>query len=267
MSTTEEAALLASMMRRIAALERAASRREWQPGDIKQTVATVAEEGWLFFGQSILNADTLYPALWAVAPASWKSGTSLTLPVLTDRVLREGVTVGDLAGSDSTTLTIANLPSHDHSINHGHADTLAAPAHTHTLPNHVHTMAHTHSIDPPPTTTSTTGAHAHTQRINGFAAVGATGNLGGNAANNANGGATASAGDHEHTVNIASFTSGGSSAANTGNPTTLPASGGASATALTGSVTNHTGVSGPTGSGTAVNHTPAHMTVRTMIKV
>lgn len=102
----------------------------WSPGDLKATVVTVAPSGWLMMnGQAITNADTTYAALWAVVPAAWKSGTTLTLPNMTDRVTMGGGTLGAVGGNNSLTLVIANLPAHDH-----------------TMANHTHPMPHTHDV-------------------------------------------------------------------------------------------------------------------------
>lgn len=66
-------------------------------------------------------------------------------------------------------------------------------------------VAHTHTIDPPATSTSTAGAHTHTSPIHVFAG----GTVGGFGAVITGGSTTtSSAGSHSHTVDIAPFTSG-----------------------------------------------------------
>lgn len=110
-----------------------------KPGDFKTSCVTVAATGWLHMnGQSIANADTAYAALWAVVPASWKTGTTLTLPDMTNRILQGGAagTIGDLVGANTKTLLEENLPPHVHT----------GPSHTHTGGVHTHGMAHTHTI-------------------------------------------------------------------------------------------------------------------------
>lgn len=85
-------------------------------GTTATTIASSAPTGWLFHNQTILNANSTYPSLWAVAPASWKSGTTLTIPDLTDAALMQaGTTVlGASGGANSRTIATANLPSHTH---------------------------------------------------------------------------------------------------------------------------------------------------------
>lgn len=118
-------------------------------GTIRPTIATTADDGWLLMGQSISNADTTYPYLWAKAPSSWKSGTTLNLPSETDLVLRGATSgVGDLSGANTVTLATANLPSHTHTINHDHPSATTGNQ----------SVNHTHNFS---ATTSATGAHNH----------------------------------------------------------------------------------------------------------
>jgi hypothetical protein len=72
----------------------------------------VAPAGWLFLdGSVIANAQTLYPDLWAVAPAGLKSGASLHLPNMANMfVSGPGATALATAGG-SDTLSQANLPA------------------------------------------------------------------------------------------------------------------------------------------------------------
>jgi len=112
----------------------------WHPGDIKTTVSTVAPIGWLMLdGHTETNAQTLLPDLWAVAPATWKSGANLVLPNMSNRALIGGGTIGSVGGSNSKVLSVANLPVHDHTM-----------AHVHTI-NHDHKNANT----------GTSGYHDH----------------------------------------------------------------------------------------------------------
>lgn len=116
---------------------------------------------------------------------------------------------------------------------------------------HTHTMAHTHPVDPPSTTTSTDGAHTHdsgsyfaaldfdggTNQIfideepGNFTASYKMGNLSDDGASGSArsegvnvGGTSASNGDHDHTVNIASFTSGAASVSTTSSSLSSPQS-------------------------------------------
>lgn len=215
-------------------------------------VWATAPAGYLFFGQSILNADTAYPALWSAVPAAWKVGTSLTLPVMTDRTLMETVaTVGALAGSMTHQLAAASLPPHAHTMDHDH------PAGTtgNQSANHTHSMAHDHgSFDTP-----SGGAHQHTQRY----LTTATGS-GSNADLARPGGATftftdiSNAGDvadgaHVHSIDVPNY-SGNTLGVSVDHQHSFDVA------AFTGNTGN-----GP-GTTTAINHTPAHMNIRFAIR-
>lgn len=156
--------------------------------------------------------------------------------------------IGSVAGSDSASIAVANLPSHTHNMRN----------HTHSIASHTHTMAHTHTInhDHGAVTSSSSGAHTHS--VSGTAASAGNHNHnqgvawehggdtqygsvtignksrrqdwldGGNnqypntSTNGAHthgvSGTAASAGAHTHSVDLPNFTgtSGGSSAGNTG---------------------------------------------------
>ena len=126
----------------------------YSSGDIKQSIRDVAEAGWLLLnGAAIASASSLYPGLWAVAPSSWKSGTTLTLPNMTDRILQgpasgSSAGIGSTNGSNTVTLSTAHMPSH-----------------AHTVADHNHTMHHDH-----PSATTNTDTHNHTMLGNGIPA-------------------------------------------------------------------------------------------------
>ena len=67
-------------------------------------------------------------------------------------------TVGATGGASTVTLTTSNMPSHSHSFTP--AGKITMNAHTHTVPNHYHTMKHTHNYTPSGTI-SNNGAHYH----------------------------------------------------------------------------------------------------------
>ena len=103
-------------------------------GTIRTTIATVADAGWLLFNQTAVGAQTLYPALWAVAPAAWKSGSDLLLPNLTDKVLGGAgtITLGASGGANTKTITSNNLPTHTHPVDPPNtAVTVTDPGHNH----------------------------------------------------------------------------------------------------------------------------------------
>jgi microcystin-dependent protein len=88
-------------------------------GTIRATVKTTADDGWLLFNQTVVGAQSAYPALWAVAPAGWKSGSDLVLPNVDDSVLMDAGSVASLGtvdGANTATLAEANLPAHVHTI-------------------------------------------------------------------------------------------------------------------------------------------------------
>lgn len=75
----------------------------------------------LLNGQHIVGARLLFPALWAVAGAWQINADDLVLPDLTGRTLVGGSSVGGIAGANTHTLAVTNLPSHSHSMAHTHA--------------------------------------------------------------------------------------------------------------------------------------------------
>jgi len=108
----------------------------WPAGSIRTTIAAFADPGWLLFGQTVANAETMYPALWAVAPTAWKSGSSLVIPSDVDCGLRGSSTagLGAISGQNTKTIDASNLPVHSHTINHDHAAVntgLVSADHTH----------------------------------------------------------------------------------------------------------------------------------------
>lgn len=99
-------------------------------GTVSQYLGVSAPSGWLFHNQAVGSCDTTYPTLWSVAPASWKSGSTLTIPNLSDATLVQQSTtaLGASGGANSRTIATGNLPSH-----------------THTLGSHTHTINHSHT--------------------------------------------------------------------------------------------------------------------------
>jgi hypothetical protein len=112
-------------------------RHEGSPGDTKWGIWSSAPEGWLLFGATYTTADVLYPDLWAVAPAAYKSGTSLVLQSVDGRAIMGGGTLGATGGANTHTLITANLPAHTHTIDHNHDAVTSASG----------GVAHTHAID------------------------------------------------------------------------------------------------------------------------
>jgi microcystin-dependent protein len=170
--------------------------------------------------------------------------------------------IGATAGAEANTLAVANLPAHNHTIDHGHADTIAvdaysgnsgndSPDHTHIVPDHGH-YSYTYGG---------AGAHAHIMNVADVSKTGsgtfAKGYSAGNTATDAGGGhehgvGTAGAGNiatwgvydnrHQHTINHTHTKSGG-------------------VTALTG------GTSGTTAAATAFNSLNPHAITNWIIKL
>lgn len=96
-------------------------------GTIAHTIRSTAPTGWLFLdGSTITNGESLYPALWAVIPASMQSGSDIVLPNASGRMLvaRDAAdtkfdVIGETGGAETVTLTEANLAAHDHTFTTG----------------------------------------------------------------------------------------------------------------------------------------------------
>jgi len=107
-------------------------------GTIAATIKSSADTGWLLLdGSTVTGAQSTYPALWAVAPTAWKSGSNLVLPTMANKMLfgQSTTALGASGGANSKTIAQANLPTHQHTINHGHAHNITADqaAHSHTI--------------------------------------------------------------------------------------------------------------------------------------
>lgn len=105
-------------------------------GTIVATIKSTADTGWLLLnGALVTGAESSYPLLWSAAPSSWKTGSNLQLPNLANRML-EGVgttALGATGGSNTVTLTEANLPPHAHTVNPpSTAVSISDPGHNHT---------------------------------------------------------------------------------------------------------------------------------------
>ena len=150
----------------------------------------VDSSGWMYCDGSIIPDGNI---------------VSGSVPNLTDgRFIRGFASSGTTGGSDSFTLTEANLP-----------------AHTHSTPNHSHTGS-----------TNTTGEHAHTTTTGG--APGTSDYAVSPSPQNVDTVPTSLAGNHSHTL-------------------TIDSGGG--------------GISGSTGSTTAVSHIPKYINMKFIIKV
>jgi hypothetical protein len=89
------ASILADYAARLLGLERVAHSHDAQAsallpaGAIVETLWTTDPLGFLLLdGRTITGGEFIYPALWAVAPGSYKSGSDLVLPTEADKMVR-----------------------------------------------------------------------------------------------------------------------------------------------------------------------------------
>lgn len=89
------ATVLADLSRRLRNVEIPAHRHDvaaaalLPAGAIVETVWTTDPLGFLLLdGRTITGGDLLYPALWAVAPIGWQSGSDLVLPTDAGKMVR-----------------------------------------------------------------------------------------------------------------------------------------------------------------------------------
>ena len=145
-------------------------------GTISATVRSSANAGWALMGSTVSNAETNNTELWAVAPTSWRSGSDLVLPSMSNRYLSGKSTTDTLGangGSNNVTLTTAELPQHAHdtdSHSHGNTFTLSDAGHSHSVTesNHSHSITDVnHSHPEQGRTTNTQLANHYVQRQSG----------------------------------------------------------------------------------------------------
>lgn len=226
-------------------------------GTIAATIKSSADTGWLLLdGSTVTGAQSTYPALWAVVPVSWQSGTSLVLPDMSDKMLfgQSTTSLGASGGANSKTIASANLPTHVHTLS----------SHTHTMNDHVHSLSsHTHTVNPDSATTlgpnddivrrldSYTGGYVIPIDSNNDGFADGVTYAGGSTQGMAISGTDFS---HTHTIDLPSKTSSGPSVANTGSNND----------ATDGPSTNTTGDGGF--ANTALDVTNAHLAVNFQIK-
>jgi microcystin-dependent protein len=123
-------------------------------GTIMQYGGAAAPTGWLLCDGTAYSTTT-YAALYAILGNTYNTSGGqaapaagfFRVPLLTNRVpvgIGSGTfaTLGSTGGAETHTIGTANLPPHQHAINHNHAafDTADGGSHTHTItdPGHVH---------------------------------------------------------------------------------------------------------------------------------
>lgn len=137
-------------------------------GFVGGTFSEIEPPGWFFDNQTIVNCQTLYPTLWANTPASMHSGPDLVLPDLSDRVMlfTHGAT-GVLGGAMARVINSNNLPEHTHAAGTLSTGTTGG-THNHTASSDIESRGHVHYL------TGTAGgwtataaiAHSHTVSVN-----------------------------------------------------------------------------------------------------
>ena len=147
-------------------------------GVITQYGGSTAPTGWLLCqGQAISRTNPLYTRLFTAISTNYGIGDGSTtfnvpnlqgrIPVGKDATQTEFDVLAETGGTKTSTLTTANMPSHQHGVgtilpstiaDHVHGYGTLATAGT-DLGSHTHVQnAHTHSVS---TSTTTTGSHYH----------------------------------------------------------------------------------------------------------
>ena len=213
------------------------------------------------------------------APVGVGTGASNAIGTGSDSATLIVRALGDTTGAENHILTTAQIPAHLHgasSVTASTGVTASLAAITATQPTHTHTLAHTHAVDPPNTTTGAGTAHNHINGdfdklmrvrdpLGGTAAHVDT--LGAGQADLEYTGTILPESSHTHDVNIASFTSGAASATTTsasGNDTITVNS---PATTISDSGHSHTVTTTNTGGGLLHTNISPIISVNFIIKV
>jgi len=124
-------------------------------GVIMDYAGSSVPSGWLLCNGASVSSAT-YPALYAAIGHTYGgSGSSFNLPDARNKmVIGAGSSygLGNTGGSSTSSLSISNMPSHNHSvnINHGHGFTQGSHHHSISGLSHSHAMSggtHAHGAD------------------------------------------------------------------------------------------------------------------------
>lgn len=196
-----------------------------------------------------------------------------TLPNLEGGVFLMGnSTAGSTGGTNSYTLSTSQLPSHNHTINHPHSNTLTLGNNTVASSTHVHNMAHTHEVmafspisDAYHTKTTidivnTTVSTADTKIIEG-----ANNLTAGGVRHNLRSPTSFNSAVTIFTLGVVdAYTATSGNSATTDQPT---GSNPLTTITLSGSVTSHSGSSGSVGSGASIDNRPNYIGTRYLIRI
>jgi microcystin-dependent protein len=236
-------------------------------GSMAMFAGSIAPAGWLLC-DGMAVSRTAYADLFALIGTTYGVGdntTTFNLPNLRGRFPvgqsadAEFASLGATGGAKTVALTVQQMPSHAHDIQHTHPQTIHAhpqTVHSHTI-NHDHTAfstaaagTHNHAIDLDEHDTAT--GHVH----EGLGAAAAAPGTGGATQPGKIGIVGPTGSEHSHSIDVPNFsgTSGNSAAVNTGN----------SAATNTGAASNDN--SGLMGNGQAHQNLPPYLTINFMIR-
>lgn len=193
-----------------------------------------------------------------VDPTSPMNGQ--TIPNLSDSYFLMGASSsGSTGGANTTTLTTTQLPSHTHTIDHGHSDTYGLSNNIAASSTHTHTIAHVHQV----AYSAGFGGSVYAQTSRSSSTLsfstGAPTYLGYTSL--ASGSENSLAASPTSAIYSAGATNDAGSAAVSGTPSAT------TTVTLTGSVTNHTGSSGSSGTGSAYDSRPKFYSVKYIMRV
>lgn len=194
------------------------------------------------------------------------------IPNINDNAfLRGNVTSGSAAGSNADiTLAIANMPSHTHSMTHGHANTFGLTGTTSFAgDSHTHDMAHVHQTESLENISSQNRIYAFSSLASAFVSSFNSGTSGVSLTVSNNIPIALAATANVSTVtnpmgarySAAAINSSGGMITNTGAPSSTASVG------FSGAVTNHTGDVTSTGSGTSFSVLPKYISARYIIRI
>jgi microcystin-dependent protein len=156
-------------------------------GSVIDYVGLTAPEGWaLLDGQTLTNAESLFPQLWAVAPSAWRSGSNIVLPNAAGRVA---------AGFDS-----GSTPFNAIGKTGGSRDSVVVD-HTHSGGTFSGTTAGSGNLSMFGGT-STDGLHRHSYVFRSLGSRGTAAPTDTTALGPTQTGTTGTAGSHSHTVSV-----------------------------------------------------------------